>query len=255
MGAYESLPAFGFAEPLREGVVVRRRSQFTMAVDFGGEELAFHCPTTGRIGNIDVAGRPCLVSMARGEGRKTAGTVEAVSLARPGDVGKDWIGINWNAANRYVEHYLRCGGLAQAVGGTFGEPRDDVRREVFLGQSKLDFLVGDTFLEVKTPLQHLQVEVPEWVKTRKATPFSSTGRMQRHVGELAKSLEGHQRAVLLVCCIYDNPGFEVIERSTNYDEVKATVDASVARGVAVWQANFRIMPDGVTLQKVMPVAL
>ena len=117
-----------------------------------------------------------------------------------------------------------------------------------------DFLVGDTFLEVKTPLQHLQVDVPEWVRTKKATPFSSTGRMQRHVGELAKSLADHQRAVLLVCCIYDNPGFEVVERSTNYDEVKATVDASVACGVAVWQANFRITPDGVTLQKVMPVA-
>ena len=37
--------------------------------------LSFHCPTTGRIGSIDVAGRPCLVSLARGEGRKTAGTV------------------------------------------------------------------------------------------------------------------------------------------------------------------------------------
>lgn len=255
MSGFEALPAFEFAEPLREGVIVRRKSQFTMAVDFGGEELAFHCPTTGRIGNIDVAGRPCLVSMARGEGRKTAGTVEAVSLARPGDVGKDWIGINQNAANRYVEHYLRCGGLAQAVGGTFGVPREDVRREVFLGESKLDFLVGDTFLEVKTPLQHLQVEVPEWVKTRKATPFSSTGRMQRHVGELAKSLADHQRAVLLVCCIYDNPGFEVVERSTNYEEVKATTDASVARGVAVWQANFRITPDGVALRRAMPVAL
>ena len=255
MSAYESLPAFGFAEPLREGVIVRRKSQFTMAVDLGGVELAFHCPTTGRIGSIDVSGRPCLVSLAHGEGRKTAGTVEALSLARPEDAGKDWIGINQNAANRYVEHYLRCGGLAQAVGGAFGEPRDDVRREVFLGQSKLDFLVGDTFLEVKTPLQHLQVEVPEWVKTRKATPFSSTGRMQRHVGELAKSLEDHQRAVLLICCVYDNPGFEVVERSTNYDEVKATMDASVERGVAVWQANFCITPDGVALRRVMPVTL
>ncbi len=254
MSGYEALPAFGFAEPLREGVVVRRRSQFTMAVDLGGGELAFHCPTTGRIGNIDVAGRPCLVSLARGAGRKTAGTVEAVSLAKPEDALKDWIGINQNAANRYVEHYLRRGGLAQAVGGIFGEPREDVRREVFLGESKLDFLVGDTFLEVKTPLQHLQLDIPEWVKTKKATPFSFTGRMQRHVGELAKSLADHQRAVLLICCIYDNPGFEVVERSTNYDEVKATMDESVARGVTVWQANFRIAPDGVTLQKVMPVA-
>ena len=129
-----ALPAFEFAEPLSEGVVVRRRSQFTMDVELGGETRAFHCPTTGRIGSIDVAGRPCLASLARGEGRKTAGTVEAVSLARPGDAGKDWIGINQNAANRYVEHYLRCGGLAEAVGGEFGVPRDDVRREVFLGE-------------------------------------------------------------------------------------------------------------------------
>lgn len=74
------------------------------------------------------------------------------------------------------------------------------------------------------------------------------------MGELAKSLANHQRAVLLVCCIYDNPGFEVVERSTNYDEVKATMDASVERGVAVWQANFRITPVGVALQKVMPVS-
>lgn len=37
MSAYEALPAFGFAEPLREGVVVRRKSQFTMAVNLGGE--------------------------------------------------------------------------------------------------------------------------------------------------------------------------------------------------------------------------
>ena len=47
----------------------------------------------------------------------------------------------------------------------------------------------------------------------------------------------------------------MVERSINYDEVKATMDASVERGVAVWQANFCITPDGVTLRRDMPVAL
>ena len=32
---------------------------------------------------------------------------------------------------------------------------------------------------------------------------------RRGVDLLAKSLADHQRAVLLVCCIYDNPGFDV----------------------------------------------
>lgn len=237
---------FAFEPPLFEGVIVRRKSQFTMLVDYGGETQSFHCPTTGRIGNIDVSGRPCLVSLARGEGRKTAGTVEAVSLARPEDAGKDWVGINQNAANRYVEHFLRNGGFSDIVGT---DHENDVRREVFLGESKLDFLVGDVYLEVKTPLQHLQVEAPEWVRTKKVAPFSSTGRMQRHVGELAKSLESHQRAVLLTCFIYDNPGFEVVEKSTNYDEVKAEMDAAQERGVEIWQANFELMPERVQLDR------
>ena len=98
-------------------------------------------------------------------------------------------------------------------------------------------------------LQHLQVEVPEWVRTKKVAPFSSTGRMQRHVGELAKSLESHQRAVLLTCFIYDNPGFEVVEKSTNYDEVKAEMDAAQERGVEIWQANFELMPERVQLDR------
>ena len=49
---------FAFEPPLFEGVIVRRKSQFTMLVDYGGETQSFHCPTTGRIGNIDVSGRP-----------------------------------------------------------------------------------------------------------------------------------------------------------------------------------------------------
>ncbi|SPF69334.1 Sugar fermentation stimulation protein [Propionibacterium ruminifibrarum] len=253
MSGFADLPAFEFGEPFSEGVILRRRSQFTMDVELDGESRSFHCPTTGRIGSIDVAGRPCLVSLAHGVGRKTAGTVEALSLARPGDEVKEWIGINQNAANRYVEHYLRCGGLAGVVGGEPGRRREDVCREVFLGGSRLDFLVGDTFLEVKTPLQHLQVDVPEWVAMKKATPFSSTSRMQRHVSELARSLDEHHKAVLLTCFMYDNPGFAIIERSTNYDAVKATVDAGLTRGVEVWQANFRIAPDHVRLERVMPV--
>ena len=115
--------------------------------------------------------------------------------------------------------------------------------------------MGNTYLEVKTPLQHLQVDIPEWVKTKKVTPFSSTDRMQRHVSDLAGSLQAHERAILLCCFIYDNPGFQVIERSTNYDAVKATVDASVAKGVETWQANFRITPIEVTLEKYFPISI
>ena len=176
--------------------------------------------------------------------------MEAVSLARPEDPDKTWIGINQNAANRYVEHYLRNGGFAEMIGAG-----SDVQRETFLGTSKLDFLVDNTYLEVKTPLQHLQLEIPDWVKTKKVTPFSATGRMQRHITELASSLQANERAILLVVFLYDNPGFAIIERSTNYEDVKAAVDASVSKGVETWQANFQITPTGVRLSKYFPIAI
>ena len=136
--------SFRFAVPLVEGVIEKRNSQFTMTVNYEGRSVACHCPTTGRIGNLDVAGRPCLLSASADPGRKTPYTVEAISLNRPEDEAKSWIGINQNAANRYVEHYLRNGGFSDMVG-----TNQDVQREKFLGASKLDFLVETLILRSK----------------------------------------------------------------------------------------------------------
>lgn len=232
-----------FETPLVEGIILTRKSMYTMLVRIGTEEVSCHCPTKGRIGNIDVAGRPCLLSPSKNPERKTPYTVEAISLNRPEDPVKSWIGINQNAANRYVEHYLRNGGFSDMIGTGI------VQREKFLGDSKLDFLVGDNYLEVKTPLQHFQVEIPEYVATKKVMPFSSTDRMTRHMQELAKSLQSHQRAVLLIVFIYDNPGFQVVERSTNYEEVKRIVSECVSKGVETWQANFSLDKDRVRLER------
>jgi len=234
---------FRFDRPLEEGIVIKRSSIYTMLVDVCGNQVSCHCPTKGRIGNIDVAGRPCLLSASSNPERKTPYTVEAISINDPETEDKSWIGINQNAANRYVEHYLRNGGLSDVIG------TGEVQRERFLGQSKLDFLVGDNYLEVKTPLQHLQVDIPDYIRVKKTAPFSSTDRMTRHMQELAGSLQSHQKAVLLIVFIYDNPGFRVVERSTNYDEVKRIVDECVSKGVEIWQANFSIDSERVRLER------
>lgn len=240
----KKIDSISFEPSLSEGVAIKRSSMYTMTVSVDGEEIQCHCPTTGRIGNIDVYGRPCLLSPAKDQSRKTKYTVEAISLDRPDDANKRWIGINQNAANRYVEHCLKSGAFEDMVGKT-----DNIRREVFLGNSKLDFLAGNTFVEVKTPLQHLQIDIPDHVKTKKVTPFSSTERMTRHMTELANSLDSHQKAIMLIVFLYDNPGFKIIEKSTNWKEVSKTVSECVLRGVETWQANFRIDRDGVTLDR------
>lgn len=235
---------FIFDESLIEGIIQTRKSQFTMLVKIETEILTCHCPTTGRIGNIELAARPCLLSKSSDPKRKTPYTVEAVSLNHADDTVKSWVGINQNAVNRYVEHYLQNGELAEITGGC-----TDVHREQFLGVSKLDFRVGDTYLEVKTPLQHLQIDIPDYIKTKSSAPFSSTERFVKHITTLKDSLQQHQRAILLTCFIYDNPGFQVIERSTNFATVKKTMDDCMAAGVEQWQVNFEITPTAVNLQK------
>ncbi|WP_369599413.1 DNA/RNA nuclease SfsA [Clostridium perfringens] len=152
--------------------------------------------------------------------------------------------MNQNAINRYVEYYLLNGGFSNMIGR-----ENQVRRETFLGVSKLDFLVGNTYLEVKTPLQHLQIDIPEYVIKKKSTPFSSTERFIKHITELAKTLKNHERAILLNCFIYDNPGFQIIEKSTHYEEVKNAVDNSLKAGVELWQANFKITDKEIKLIK------
>ena len=241
---------FIFESPLAEGVITKRKSQFTIIVNIDGQDVSCHCPTTGRVGDMDLSGRPCLLSKSKDPNRKTPYTVEAVSLNKPDDNDKKWIGINQNAVNRYAEHFLKNGGFEKIVGTD-----KTVQREKTLGNSKFDFLVDNVYLEVKTPLQTLQVDYPDYIKLKKPAPFSSTERFAKHMAQLGESLADHQRAILLVCFVYDNPGFKVINKSTNYQQVKDTVDNSVSKGVEIWQANFCITKTGVSLDRYFPLKI
>ena len=228
-----------FVEPMSPAVIVRRPNRFVIDVEIDGTVVACHCPTTGRIGNLILDGLPCLLSRSQNTARKTPYTVEAVSVDPPGRKSLKWIGINQNAANRFVEQALRSQLLSEIVGV------HSIRREKFLGQSRLDFLVNDdTYVEVKTPLDNLQVPLPDHVRTRTYAPPDSTDRMVRHIGELGHSLAAHERAILLICFLYDNPGFHVL-RSKRHDTVKVRVSEAVRRGVEIWQVNFQLDATGV----------
>jgi sugar fermentation stimulation protein A len=69
---------------LVEGLIKSRPNRFIMFVEEGGTTRECHCPSTGRIGDIEFRDVPCLLSEAEGHGRRTRCTVEAISLDPPG---------------------------------------------------------------------------------------------------------------------------------------------------------------------------
>lgn len=233
---------FRFRNPLTEGVIRKKKNRFIMIVEIDGILHDCHCPTTGSIGNIVFQDIPCLVSKSNDPKRKTQFTIEAISVDMPHEISKAWIGINQNAANRYVEHFLSNGQLQNIVGDF-----QTLIRETKLGNSKLDFRVDDTYIEVKTPLTHLQVEIKDHIEVKKNSEFNSFERFIKHIGELGSSLSNNDRAILIVCLIYDNAGFKVGMANKQSNNIMHLVQDSIKDGFEIWQVNFKITPTEVSL--------
>ena len=230
-----------FEQPLIRGTMLKRKSQFTALVCIDGEEIVAHIPTTNRIGDVENRDLPCLLSFHDDPKRKLNYDIEAVLLSDD----DNWIGINQILSNRLVEHFFREHALDRIVADF-----DSIQREVKLGVSKLDFKVGDTYLEVKTPLTTINVQYGANIRTLPPKPFSSTDRMVKHVNELAGSLQSHERAVFLQVYQYRITERKERLRSTHYEEVSRTIREAVEKGVEFWEVQMDFRPEGVRLYSV-----
>lgn len=231
-----------FDNELIEGIIVKRKSQFTIVVNIDGTEYNCHCPTTGRIGDLELKNIACLLSKSNDSKRKTPYTVEAVSADNLDCDDKNWIGINQILSNKLIEFFLNTHQLDTIV-----SDYKEIKREVNLGISKLDFLVGNTYMEVKTPLTTLQVKYGSDIKTKPVTPFSSTDRFVKHINELAESLKEHQRAILLTVYQYEITEPKERQKSTHYDEVSKAVKNAINKGVEAYEVSMKFDKTGVEL--------
>jgi sugar fermentation stimulation protein A len=227
---------YRFPESLKEGVVLSRPNRFIMLVRAEDRTLRCHCPVTGRIGDIKLTGIPCLYSTASDVGRKTAHTVEAISVAPEGK--RSWVGINQTAVNRYFEFFLRNGELSDMAKGY-------LKREVRLGNSRIDFLVANAYIEVKTPL--IMLPAAEEVQRVAHSKFDSFDRLIRHMAELQRSLAPGRRAVIAWCHLYDAKPFRPPARDKTLSRILSAARRAEKAGVENWQVNMRVDREGVAL--------
>jgi len=228
-------PVYRFPKALRVGTIISRPNRFIMMVRSRGRTLRCHCPTTGRLGDLKLEGLQCLYSTSANVKRKTAHTVEAISTS---PTSKSWVGINQTAANKYFEFFLRNGALTRLA-------RGEVQREVKLGRSRIDFLVGNAYVEVKTPLIMLPAgaEVPRVKRSR----FDSFDRLIRHMGELQESLTRGMRAKIVLCYLYDAKPFKPPPPDGTNTRILEAARAAEKAGVERWQVNLKVDAEGVSL--------
>jgi len=229
--------AYRFTRPLREGTIISRPNRFIMMVKAGNRTLRCHCPTTGRLGDLKLEGLGCLYSTSDSKARKTAHTVEAISVSPSRD---SWIGINQVASNRYFEFFLKAGSLSNMA-------RGEVRREVKLGRSRIDFLVGNDYLEVKTPL--ITLPAGNDVKRVTRSRFDSFDRLIKHMGELREALTPGIRAIIVLCYLYDAKPFKAPARDKSNWRIIDAATAAEKAGVERWQVNLKIDKTGVSLTR------
>ena len=209
-----------------------------MLVEIKGEIVKCHCPATGRIGGIQFEDIPCLLSKGKSKVRKTAYTVEAISLNKPEAKSKSWVGINQNAANRYIEFFLKTNQLKKIA------KNQEVIREVKLGNSRIDFKAGNVYVEVKTPLINLPFK--DHLNYKKSK-FNSFDRLIKHFGELGKAISKGNRAILLMCYMYPAKRFTPPKLDKTNLKILKSAQAATKKGVEHWQANLKINKTGVEL--------
>lgn len=225
-----------------------------MNVVIKGKEYLAHCPVTGKIGSIVLAGRPVLLSRAINDQRKTPFTVEAISYDRVSTSNKHWIGINQSASNRYIGYFIAMGQMEAMIGRPIS-----LRSEQTYGQSRLDFRADDIYIEVKTPLHVIEKTIPEYITCDDHTKAWGGHRLIKHVQELSHSIQSSaHRAIMLICFQYvrdpDAPyRFDGDDQNqvqyVDKDQIIQAVNQAEASGVETWYAELEINKFGVTLAK------
>ncbi|WP_224106890.1 DNA/RNA nuclease SfsA [Vreelandella aquamarina] len=234
------------------GILLRRYKRFLADVLLDdGREVVAHCPNTGSMKSVNVPGCRVWLSPSDNPKRRLAWTWELIEL--PGERGETVMAsIHTGRANRIVETALEARSLDALAGYSH------LRREVKVGESRLDFLLEDetsgrrAFIEVK------QVTLKE-DDGHGYFPASVSTRGLKHLQALEALAREGERAVLVFCVAHE--GIADVGPATHIDPAYAAgLHSAAAQGVEVLAYGVGIewrdgAPSGIALVRSLPVRL
>jgi sugar fermentation stimulation protein A len=163
---------------LVEGRFVRRDNRFRATVTVGGREVWAHVANSGRLTELFTPGRPVWLAPAAAAQRKTSYDLKLVEFET------NLVSVDARLPNPLFAEALSAGLLPDYP---------DVRREVFLDDSRLDFRLSG-------------VNGICWVETKSVTlvekgtalfPDAPTSRGRRHLATLMAARQSGDRAAVV----------------------------------------------------------
>lgn len=207
-------------------------------VECDGQQRYVHVPTSSRMREQLLPGAEVLVVDRAGEGRVTVG--DLVQVRTP--TGP--VSVDSRVPNRLLELVLRAGAAAEFAGW------DLARREVVLGESRLDFLLT-------------QGEQRCWIEAKSVTlveegvalfPDAPTERGARHLRELAQARAAGDRAAAVF--VIQRADARQFSPHRVLDPVFAqALNDAIQAGVEVYAYLCDVREDGIRLDVRVPVVV
>jgi len=233
-----------YEESLTEAKLLKRYKRFLADIELpSGEQITIHCPNTGSMKNCCDEGSRVWYSWSDNKKRKYAGTWELVEVE-----SQYLAGINTHRANALVEEAIKNDVVIELT------DYENIRREVKYGKenSRIDFLLTDKnkpdcYVEVKS-VTLLGAD------NQGLFPDAVTARGAKHLRELIDVRKDGARAVLLFCVQHTgicrvSPADDI---DPGYGEL---LRKAVLEGVEVFAYAGPVTPEGIVLNKAIPVEL
>jgi len=237
-----------FPAPLIEGRLVRRYKRFLADVALAdGTVVTAHCPNPGAMTGLDMPDLPVFLARSDDPKRKLAYTLEVVRL----DSGH--VGIHTGRPNALVAEAIAAGRIPELAGYA------TVRREVKYGKaSRIDLLLDGRpddprpcYVEVK----NVHLRRPEGAfPTAAEFPDSVTARGAKHLAELSAMVASGARAVMAYCIQREDCDHFRVAGDIDPTYMTALADA-VEAGVETLAHACRVSPEGISVEKPVPVVL
>ena len=236
--------------PLVSATFVRRDNRFRVQVQIEGRTEAAHLPNSGRLGELLVAGRK--VCLAPADVRRNPKRLTAYDMVLV-EFGGRWVSVDARLPGHLVDEALCQGQLVVRQGSQAGlDGYTTVRREVRLGESRLDFR-----------LEAGPGEGPCWIEVKSVTlvvagvarfPDAPTLRGQRHVRELTRAVGKGERAAVVFVVQRDDAEYFVPHDEADPAFGRALREAAQA-GVEVYAWRCRVSREAIQLADAIPVRL